>query len=218
MIKIDIRKTASQFGVEGLTNLELIKLLIRSGNKLYSVEEIANKFLASYPDFTDLDYATIDQLQMINGIGKCRAIELKAAIELGKRVQLAKTIRYETITSSKKIGELLIKKFTGISQENVMILYLDTKNQVIKSENIFKGTLNSATVHPRDIFRRCLQLSASKFIMAHNHPSGVISVSKQDLEFTNRLLKCGEVIGCELLDRLIIGKDSYLSLKEDGLM
>ncbi|GKQ42860.1 UPF0758 protein [Companilactobacillus sp. RD055328] len=218
MITIDVRQTAIKFGVEGLTNFELVKLLIRSGNKCHSVDEIAYDLLLRYPNFYDLDFSTLDDLQLVNGLGKCRAVEIKAAIELGKRVQNSKTIRYEEITSSKKVGELLVQKFAGISQENVVILYLDTKNQVIKLENVFKGTLNSATVHPRDIFKRCLQLSASKFIIAHNHPSGVLSVSEHDMEFTNRLLKCGEVMGCELLDHLIIGKDSYLSLKEEGVM
>lgn len=218
MSEIDIRETAAEFGVESLNDFEIIKLLIRSGNKSASVEEIAHDFLNKYQNIAEVDFASIKQLQEIKGLGKCRAIELKAAIEFGKRVQAGKTVRYQEINSSKAIGELLINKLIGQTQELVMVVYLDTKNQIIKLDNIFKGTLNSTTVHPRDIFRRCLQLSASKFIVAHNHPSGIISVSDADLEFTNRLLKCSELIGCELLDHLIIGKDSYLSLKEESLM
>ncbi|MGR3741981.1 RadC family protein [Companilactobacillus sp. DQM5] len=218
MSKIDVREMAEAFGVESLTNFELIKLLIRSGNKSATVEEITENLLNKYRNICDIEYSNIEDLKKIKGLGKCRAIELKAAIELGKRVQFGKTVRFEEINSSKKIGELLISKLTGISQELVIVTYLDTKNQIIKIDNVFKGTLNSTTVHPRDIFRRCLQLSASKFIIAHNHPSGVLSVSKEDIEFTNRLLKCSELIGCELLDHLIIGKDSYLSLKEEALM
>lgn len=193
--------------VESMTNPELISILIGS-------KESTKKLFDEFYNINQLD------LLPIKNINDCEDSirKVKVAIELGKRIQKNKTLRYGEITSSFKIGKMLIERYLGEVQEEVIIIFLDTKNQIIKIESIFKGTLNTATVHPRDIFRRCLELSAAKFIVAHNHPSGVISVSKQDLNFTNRLVKCSEVIGCEMLDHLIIGKDSYLSLKEEGLM
>lgn len=191
--------------IKSLTNPELLEVLLDS-------KEAAVAVLKEYPNINQLD------LNSKNKVNEIDISKIKVAIELGKRIQKNKTLRYGEVSSSSIIGEMLVERFLGNVQEEVIAVFLDTKNQIIKIEKIFKGTLNSTTVHPRDIFRRCLELSAAKFIVAHNHPSGVISVSEQDLNFTNRLLKCSEVIGCELLDHLIIGKDSYLSLKEEGLM
>lgn len=192
-------------GIKNLTNPELLEMLLDSKDAAVAV-------LKEYPNINQLD------LNRKNKVGKIDISKIQIAIELGKRIQKNKTLRYGEVCSSSMVGEMLVERFLGNVQEEVVVVFLDTKNQIIKIEKIFKGTLNSTTVHPRDIFRRCLELSAAKFIVAHNHPSGVISVSEQDLNFTNRLLKCSEVIGCELLDHLIIGKDSYLSLKEEGLM
>ena len=153
----------------------------------------------------------------ISGIGRVKALELKAAIEIGVRISQASQIKIGQITSSTKAGEMLLVEMQGLQQENVVVLYLNTKNEIIKKETIFIGGLNSSVAHPREIFRGAVRYSAARIIVGHNHPSGNPEPSEADIQFTRRMSECGELMGIELLDHIIIGEQEFISLKEIGV-
>lgn len=203
-------------GAASLTDQQLLAILLRTGTKQLPVMTVAAQVLQTYPQLATLTHAKISELQQINGIGQTKAIELQAALELGRRCQLAAQLRFGTIASSQQVGEMMIKRFAGCRQEHLIVVYLDTKNQIIKEQELFRGTLNASIAHPREIFAYGLQLAAARFILVHNHPSGLTEPSNYDLKFTQRVASCGELMGIECLDHLIVGQQQYSSLKERG--
>ena len=152
----------------------------------------------------------------INGIGRTKAIELKAAMELGVRLSNAAQMKLGKITSSKMAGQWIVQELKDAYQEHLVALYLNTKNEIIKKKMIFIGGLNSAVAHPREIFREAVRFSAARVIIGHNHPSGNPEPSQADIDFTRRLMECGELMGIELLDHFVVGGEEYISLKEIG--
>ena len=173
--------------------------------------------LRTFEDLFYLKHVTLEEFMTIPGIGQTKAIELKAAIELGTRISKASQIKTGQITSSKHVGELLMEEMRGMQQEIVVALYLNTKNEIIKKEEVFKGSLNSSVAHPREIFKGAVRYSAARLIVGHNHPSGNPEPSDADIQFTKRLAECGELMGIDLLDHIIAGENSYISLKEWGV-
>lgn len=119
------------------------------------------------------------------------------------------------VTSTRLCGEFFLKQLTNEPQENLVMITLNTKNNVINYHKVFKGTLNSSTAHPRDIMRLAISDNAARIVIAHNHPSGETDPSSADLKFTSRLSEVGEITGIELLDHIIVGRNTYLSLRED---
>ena len=157
---------------------------------------------------------TINRLTKIKGIGKVKAIELLSAIELGKRVYYANEQKEVVLNNSKKIFEYFKNIFTYEKQENFYALYLDTKAKLISFKLLFKGTLNSSTVHPREVFKYAFLESAASVVVIHNHPSGDVSPSIQDIEVTESLMKIGSIVKIPVIDHIIIGKDKYYSFYE----
>ncbi|MFD1319456.1 RadC family protein [Loigolactobacillus zhaoyuanensis] len=203
-------------GAASLTDQQLLAILLRTGTKSLPVMTVAQQVLLAYPQLATLVHAKISDLEQINGIGQTKAIELQAALELGRRSQLSAQLRFGTITSSQQVGEKMIARFAGCRQEHLLVVYLDTKNQIIKEQELFRGTLNASVAHPREIFAYGLQIAAARFILVHNHPSGMTEPSNYDLKFTQRVANCGDLMGIECLDHLIVGRQSYSSLKERG--
>ncbi|MGX7327984.1 RadC family protein [Enterococcus bulliens] len=201
-----------------LTNAELFAIIFRSGNKQASVDEIVAALIERFPTMYALRNATLSELQSVKGIGAVRAIELKAIIELGRRIHQTAQVTFGKITSSYAIATALIEEMRDLRQEHLVCLYLTTKNEVIAKETIFIGSLNQSIAHPREIFKGAVRHSAARILLAHNHPSGDPHPSTQDDEFTKRMKKCGVLMGIELLDHIIIGDHTYFSLKEEGII
>lgn len=208
------RERLEIYGEKALANQELLAILLRTGIKGTNVMALAMEVLNSFEDLYFLKTASIEELMAIPGIGKIKAVEVKAAIELGVRISQASQIKIGQITSSRKAGEMLLGEMRDLQQEHVIVLYLNTKNEIIKKETIFIGGLNSSVAHPREIFRGAVRFSAARMIVGHNHPSGNPTPSEADILFTKRMFECGELMGIELLDHIIIGQESYISLKE----
>ena len=210
------RERLEHYGEKALANHELLAILLRTGTKGNNAVSVAMQILNSFDDLYYLKTASIEELIRIPGIGKTKAIELKAAIELGMRIGSATQIKVGQITSSRQAGELLSAEMKGLQQEHVIVLFLNTKNKIIKKETIFIGGLNSSVAHPREIFKGAVRYSAARLIVSHNHPSGNPDPSEADLSFTRRMVECGELMGIELLDHVIIGETGFISLKEYG--
>ena len=205
-------------GSNSVSNQELLAILLRTGTREESVLMLANRILMYFEKIQQLKYATLEELMSVKGVGEAKAVQLLAAIELGKRITLKEHDSRYTIRSPEDAAKLLIPEMSSLQQEHFVTLFLNTKNQVIHKQTIFIGSLNASIVHPREIFREAVKRSAACILCAHNHPSGSTAPSSEDIDVTNRLLEAGEIIGIELVDHIIIGEDSFLSLKERGYL
>lgn len=201
-------------GVFALSNVELIAILLRTGMKDLSVIELSKNVLYHLENLEDLRRMTIEELIQIPGIKAAKAATLIAAIELGKRLSyLPKTSQYRLI-SPHDVYHLMHPELSYLEQEHFVCIYLNTKSEMLKKETVFKGTVNQTLIHPREIFRQAIRLSASAIIFVHNHPTGDSTPSKADIKATETLIESSRVIGIELMDHIIIGHHEFYSLKE----
>lgn len=205
-------------GARGLSNQELIALLLRTGTKNESVLQLAERLIIKFDGLRMLKDASVQEITGINGIGEAKAIQLLAAVELGRRVHNLMTTDRYVIRSPEDCANFLMEELRFLSQEHFVCVYLNTKNQVLHKQTIFIGSLNSSIVHPREVFKEAFRRSAASIICAHNHPSGDPTPSKEDIDVTKRLIECGRLIGIDILDHLIIGEKKYVSLKEKGYL
>ncbi|MDH7476678.1 MAG: DNA repair protein RadC [Microgenomates group bacterium] len=202
-----------RYGVNRLTNAELLAIIFLTGKKGTSSLEIANRLFNKFrnEELINLNLAKLKEKKIIGPIKACQLI---AALELGKR-----------LFKDKKIISLLGPEHIWLAMEDILprkkeffvVFYLDTRNQLIKKEIISIGTLNSNLVHPREIFEPAIRNLAAQIILSHNHPSGNPEPSKDDFLLTKRLIKAGEILGIEVIDHVIVTKNNYFSMKEKGL-
>jgi DNA repair protein RadC len=212
------RERFIQNGPESLSNHELIAILLRTGTKDESVLQLSNRLLTNFEGLRLLKAATLEELTEIKGIGQAKAIQILAAVEIGRRIaNLNYTDRY-VIRSPEDGANYVMNDMRFLTQEHFVCLYLNTKNQVLHKQTIFIGSLNASIVHPREVYREALKRSAASIIAIHNHPSGSPDPSREDIDVTKRLVECGKIIGIELLDHLIIGENKFVSLKEKGYL
>ncbi|WP_143415122.1 DNA repair protein RadC [Geobacillus sp. E263] len=205
-------------GPESLADHELLAILLRTGTKEESVLQLAHRLLKHFEGLRLLKDATIEEITSIKGIGTTKAVQILAAIELGRRIsRLSYNGRY-VIRSPEDGAKYVMEDMRFLSQEHFVAIYLNTKNQVIHRKTIFIGSLNASIVHPREVFKEAIKRSAASIICVHNHPSGDPTPSREDIDVTKRLAECGRIIGIELLDHLIIGDQKFVSLKEKGYM
>ncbi|WP_342432465.1 DNA repair protein RadC [Neobacillus sp. FSL H8-0543] len=205
-------------GPESLSNHELIAILLRTGTKDESVLQLSNRLLTSFEGLRLLKAASLEEMTSIKGIGQAKAIQVLAAVEVGRRIaNLNDNDRY-VIRSPEDGANFVMNDMRFLSQEHFVCLYLNTKNQVLHKKTIFIGSLNASIVHPREVFREALKRSAASIIAIHNHPSGDPAPSREDIEVTKRLVECGKMIGIDVLDHLIIGENKFVSLKEKGYL
>lgn len=196
-----------------LKDEELLALILRTGTKNHDVLTLAKKLLKHYGK--DLTNVNINELRNFLGLGTTRACSIIAAFELSRRLlDGKKTYLY---ISAKDVYERLLE-YRNAKKEHFFVFYLDTKNQEIKCELISVGTLNASLVHPREVFEPAIKHLAAQIIIAHNHPSGNLEPSQDDIELTQRLVKAGEILGIEVLDHVIISKDGYYSFKQNKMI
>ncbi|WP_078556898.1 RadC family protein [Bacillus alkalicellulosilyticus] len=210
------RERMIQEGARYLSNQELLALILRSGTKEESVLQLAQKVLHHFDGLSLLREATINELVQIKGIGSAKAVEICAAIELGRRATAYQTEERVVIRSPEDVANYVMEDMRSLSQEHFVILLLNTKNHVLHRQTIFIGSLNASLVHPREVFKESFRRSAASIIALHNHPSGDPGPSREDIEVTKRLAECGKLLGIELLDHIIIGDRKFVSLKEKG--
>lgn len=206
-------------GVESLSNEELLAILLKTGTKERSVKELALELLKELNDIHSLKDINIEKITKIKGIGKIKAATLISAIELGNRInRKIDSINSIKITNSKIVFDYFKEIIGDKTQEYFYCIYLDNSKKVIKNKMLFLGTLNYSTVHPREIFKEAYLSGASSIICIHNHPSGNIKPSREDIELTNNLIKVGMLLGIKIDDHIIIGKNDYFSLFENNLI
>lgn len=205
-------------GAESLSNQELVAILLRTGTREESVLMLANRILKTFDKIQDLRDATVEEMMAVKGIGQAKAVQILAAVEIGKRLYQKHSEGRYVIRSPEDAAAYLMTDMSSLLQEHFVVLFLNVKNEVLHKQTIFIGSLNSSIVHPREIYREAVKRSAASIIAAHNHPSGNPAPSPEDIEVTKRLVEAGSIIGIDLLDHVIIGDHKFISLKEKGYM
>ncbi|KAF1296152.1 hypothetical protein BAU15_10205 [Enterococcus sp. JM4C] len=205
-------------GEQSLSDQELLAICLRTGQHPIHVMELAANVLDKFANLYTLKGASVEELMEIKGIGKVKAIEIRAIIELGNRMEEAMQPKVGKIQASFELAQRLIHTLKDYQQEHFICIYLNTKNEIIKQVTLFVGSLNQSVAHPREIFHGAVRYHAASIIIAHNHPSGDSTPSRQDILFTQRVSQCGEMMGIELLDHIITGQNTYTSLKEEELL
>jgi len=203
-------------GVENLKDSELLAILLRTGTIGKNVIEIASQILSKYSKKRLLQM-TYQDLSKISGIDSAKATTLLAAFELSKRALEVNDTNLPVINNAKDAVAQL-SDMRDLKKEHLVALYLNAKNQLVHKETISMGTLNANLVHPREVFEPALKYSAAQIIAAHNHPSGDPKPSEDDLEVTKRLTEAGKMMGIELMDHVIVSKNSYFSFKEEKIL
>ncbi len=199
-------------GVSALKDYELVAILLGSGIKGKDVIKLSKEIVKLFED--DFNTLNLNKLLNIHGLGIAKASQIISAIELSKR-HLIK--QHKKISSAKDVYEEL-KPYHNKQQEYFLCLYLDGANHLCQTEIISIGTLNQSLVHPREVFSPAIQNRCASIIVAHNHPSGVVKPSGEDLLVTQRLKESGKLLGIELLDHVIFAKDKYFSMKDEDLL
>ncbi|MFI3284541.1 MAG: DNA repair protein RadC [Erysipelotrichaceae bacterium] len=205
------REKALKYGVSCLSNRELLAILIRNGYHQHSSLAIADDLLILSDGLSKLDILNYNELTKLKGIKKVKAIELLACFELAKRLSEHRSELKDSIQSPDDLYSWLIIKLKGLQQEHFYVIFLDTKNHIITYQLIFKGTVNTSIVHPREIFKEAINHCASKIIIVHNHPSGDLTPSQPDIEVTKVIKKIGKIMEIPLVDHIIISDCGYFS-------
>ena len=200
-------------GVKALSTAELLAIILGSGTKGNNVLRLSEEIL-SVVSLKDFSKKSIGELTKINGVGVVKACQLLALGELSKRKECVFVEKYK-IKSPKDVFFLCKEEFSSYDREVFSVLLLDTKNRVIGKDDVSVGTLNSAIIHPREVFKSAISQSAHAIILIHNHPSGDPSPSDEDRDVTKVLKRAGETVGIKVLDHVIIGDGEFFSFKEN---
>lgn len=210
------RERLIKYGPKNLSTEDLIAIILKTGTKDFSSKYLACQILSRTKKIEDLKDLKLSNLIKINGIGIVKSIELLAALELGRRVYEYHPLDNNLkLNSSKKIFDHFKYEFIDEKQECFYCLYLDQQKNLIEKKLLFKGTLNKSLIHPREIFKEAYLVSAAYIICIHNHPSGCVLPSKDDIAVTENLVKIGTIQGIPILDHIIISDSNYYSFYEN---
>lgn len=216
------RERLMEKGADVLKNSELLAILLRTGTKGVSVIQVAEQVLLKFNSLDRLSRATIAELCQVKGVGRDKAIGLKSAFTLARR--MAEEMRHEspTLDTPERIAELLREANRAYDVENFQVVVLNTRRKLIRVDNISQGTLDTILVHPREVFKAAIAANAAAIVLVHNHPSGDPAPSEADIKVTRDLIRAGQLLKIDVLDHVILGKASqdrprdYVSLRELG--
>lgn len=211
------RERLARYGAGVLSNAEILAILLRTGTRNESAIDLAHRILIQEQGLRYLADSDIEQLSSINGIGQAKAVQIKAAIELGKRLAAFEAGVDKPIKCPKDVADLLMEDMRYLKKEHMKLVLLNIKCNLISVEEISVGSLNASIVHPREVFNPAIRKSSASIIMVHNHPSGDPTPSNEDKAITARIDEAGKLIGIELADHIIIGDGRFVSMKEKGL-
>ena len=213
------RERLKNFGASSLSNEELLAIILKTGTKDASAKMLATKLLSQVGGIHNLAKINYGDITSIKGIGDSKACTILTVVELVKRInQEIITINNIKITSTSLVHKYYKNVLNDKKQEHFYCIYLDSSKKVIGDKLLFKGTLNQSLVHPREIFKEAYLLSASAIICLHNHPSGNVIPSDEDIIVTERLVEVGRLLGIPIIDHIIIGQDNYYSFYENNLI
>ena len=204
-------------GPNALNTAELLAIILRVGGRGENVIRMAERLLTKFGGIAGLAQASLDELAHEHGMGQAKATQIKAALELGRRLQVASPQERPQVRGPADVANLLMLEMGLLEQEHLRTVLLDTKNYVIRINNVYIGSLNSAAVRVGEIFRDAIRANSASMIVVHNHPSGDPTPSPEDVRVTEMMVEAGQLLDIEVLDHLVIGRNSYVSLKERKL-
>lgn len=206
-------------GPQNLADHELVAILLRTGTKGNSVLAVAQQLIEAHGNITRLADQSIKSITKQTGIGKDKAATLVAAFELSRRIKfLEKWYKNKKITCPQDVADIFIPIVSNELQEVFYVVCLNTANQIIKYEKITVGLVNSGMAHAREVYRSAIENNSTNIILIHNHPSGNLEPSREDIQLTKRLVEAGKIIGIDVFDHLIIGHDKFLSMVDKKLI
>lgn len=212
-----LRERFIKSGLDGFLDYEIIELLLTLGTPRKDCKQPAKESIEKFKNLTSVLDASIEDLQQIKGIGPSNAVGIKLFQAISERYSKEKIDPKILLDSPKKIFEFLKEKIGKEKKEHFVILYFDTKNNLIFDE-ISIGTLNASLVHPREVFSKAITNHASHIVIAHNHPSGDSTPSSDDINTTKRLIEASKILGIAVIDHIIVSNRDYFSLKENSLI
>src|SRR6266404_472628 len=211
-------------GAAALTEAELVAILLRTGMKGISVVELSQQILREFGSLDGLARTPLEVIAKIKGVGETKAIQLKAAFELARRLSDSSRGKQRIVSSPEDAAAMMREDMRSLDREEFRVLLLNTKNALIKKCEVSRGSLNASIVEPREVFKDAIAASAASMILVHNHPSGDPTPSSEDIAVTKRLVKAGDLLNIAVLDHIILGHrttkhdQDFVSLKELGLM
>lgn len=211
------RERFLEYGVESLSNVDLISIILRCGTKDLNVKEVASNILKEANGINNLSKMGIRELSNIKGLGTVKAITLLSAIELGKRASNKEIVLKMKLDNPKTIHDSFKKDFKNMNKEKLLGIFLDNSKRLITYKTLSLGTINKTIIDPRDIFKEALSNGASSLVLIHNHPSGDLSPSNEDIKVTEDVRKCGILLNIPLLDHIITNGENYMSFYENKL-
>ena len=211
------RERLVQHGAERLTRAELLAILLRTGLPGENAVQIRQRLLQKFGGLEGLHRANIDDLIAERGVGPAKAAQLKAAIDLGRRLREPAISARPRITSPADAADMIRYEMSALEQERLRVLYLKTRNIVLGMDDLYQGSINASQVRIAEVFKAAIRKNAAAIIIAHNHPSGDPTPSPDDIAITRVIVKAGQLLEIQVLDHLIIGMGRFVSLKERGL-
>jgi DNA repair protein RadC len=211
------RERLKKYGATSLSNAELLAIILRTGAASESVLNLSAKLLARFGGLNGLAKAGFGELCSERGLGEAKAAQLKAALELGRRILTTQPEDRMAVRSPEDVANLLQAEMAFLEQEELRLVLLDTKNQVLATPHIYKGSVNTSLIRVSELFREAVRENCPALIVVHNHPSGDPTPSPEDIKITEQIVKAGKLLDIEVLDHIIICHQRYISLKERGL-
>lgn len=212
------RERLVALGASALSDRDLLAIVLRTGSAGTSALVLAERLLETFGSLRGLLEASVEEMARVRGIGMAKAAQVKAALELGRRLTARTRGFRPSVSSPQEAAELVMEDLRYLDRETFQAILLDTKHRVLGVQLVSVGHLNGAPAHPRELFKDAIRRSAAALVLVHNHPSGDPQPSPEDIALTRRLTKAGELLGIKVLDHIIVGEGCYVSLREQGLM
>jgi DNA repair protein RadC len=210
------RERLTRFGAEALSDAELLALVLRTGDRRRDSLALARELLTRHGGLRGLARATGPELRAADGVGPVKGASLLAALEIGRRVASRELQPGEPIRSPADLWQHFGARLRDASHEQFLVVLLDGRHRVLRSEPVSRGTLTASLVHPREVFRPAIREAAAALVLVHNHPSGDPTPSREDREITARLVRAGELLGIPVLDHVVVAESGYRSLREES--
>lgn len=211
------RERLIKVGAEVLSTAELLAIVLRNGTTGESVLRMAERLLIQFDNLPGLSRATITELTHARGVGEAKAAEIKAALEIGRRLVASAPEERPRVSTPDDAFHLLKSEMMFLEQEHLRLILLDTRNRVLRTPTIYVGSLNTSVIRVGELFRAAIRENAAAFIIAHNHPSGDPSPSPEDINVTRQIVQAGKLLDVDVLDHIVIGRNRFVSLKQRGL-
>ncbi|MCA9937646.1 MAG: DNA repair protein RadC [Anaerolineales bacterium] len=211
------RERLMHAGARAVSSAELLAIILRTGVDGENVLRLAERLLAQMNGLPGLAQATVAEITQVKGIGPAKAVQIKAALEMGRRLMAAAPQERPRVTSPGDAANLLMSEMTFLEQEHLRVILLNTRNHVLRIVTVYIGSLNTSVVRIGELFRPAIKENAAAIIVAHNHPSGDPTPSPEDVRVTREMVKAGKLLSIDVLDHIVIGRQRFVSLKERGL-